>query len=130
MTQRIAFRHLGMLDNDRKLSAFTTEKNYTEIFDPQKIIYLSPDAEAALPTVEADKIYVIGGIVDRVTERNIPRYASLEMSQVDGIPAYRLPLNEYVKWEGGTQFLTLVTVMKILKMTFENGNDWKQTMEK
>uniref|UniRef100_A0A914R425 RNA (guanine-9-)-methyltransferase domain-containing protein 1 n=1 Tax=Panagrolaimus davidi TaxID=227884 RepID=A0A914R425_9BILA len=123
-------KHLGVLDNDRKLSAFISDKNYTEIFDRKKLIYLSPDADEPLKTIESDKIYIIGGIVDRVAEKNIPRYASLEMSIIDGIQSYRLPINENVNWQAGTQFLTLVTVMKILQKSFENNGNWKETMEK
>uniref|UniRef100_A0A914YYC1 RNA (guanine-9-)-methyltransferase domain-containing protein 1 n=1 Tax=Panagrolaimus superbus TaxID=310955 RepID=A0A914YYC1_9BILA len=123
-------KHLGVLDNDRKICAFTSEKNYTEIFDPKKLIYLSPDADEPLKNIELDKTYIIGGIVDRVVEKDIPRYASLEMSQVDGIQSYRLPINENIQWQSGTQFLTLVTVMKILQNTFENNGNWKETMQK
>uniref|UniRef100_A0AC34F129 SAM-dependent MTase TRM10-type domain-containing protein n=1 Tax=Panagrolaimus sp. ES5 TaxID=591445 RepID=A0AC34F129_9BILA len=123
-------KHLGVLDNDRKISAFISDKNYTEIFDPKKLVYLSPDADECLERVELDKTYIIGGIVDRVVEKNIPRYASLEMSMIDGIQSYRLPINENIQWQSGTQFLTLVTVMKILQKTFENNGNWKETMEK
>lgn len=74
-----------------------TDQNYTDLFEKDKIIYLSPDSDEILQKVEPDMTYVIGAIVDRVPERNIPAYASLEASQADKIKAYRLPLDENIE---------------------------------
>ena len=48
------------------------EKDFTEMeeFDSSKIIYLTPDAEEYLEAVEEDKIYIIGGLVDRQVIKN------------------------------------------------------------
>uniref|UniRef100_A0AC34QJN8 SAM-dependent MTase TRM10-type domain-containing protein n=1 Tax=Panagrolaimus sp. JU765 TaxID=591449 RepID=A0AC34QJN8_9BILA len=123
------FRHLGSLENPRNLGVIVSDQNYTDLFEKDKIVYLSPDSDEVLEKVEPDMTYVIGAIVDRVPERNIPAYASLEASQADQIKAYRLPLDEYIDWKSGTRFLTLLTVMKILQMNYENDNNWKKTLE-
>lgn len=44
------------------------------------------------------QVYIIGGIVDRVTERGIPKRASKEAADEEGIKSFRLPINRYVKW--------------------------------
>ena len=74
-----------------------SDQNYTDLFKQENIVYLSPDAEEVIETVDPEKTYVIGGIVDRVTEKGIPRYASLEASQADKVKALRLPLDEFVE---------------------------------
>jgi Trm5-related predicted tRNA methylase len=37
----------------------------TEVFPSTEVVYLSPNAELPLESVEKEKVYVIGGIVDR-----------------------------------------------------------------
>jgi len=128
--KRCQEKHLGSLSNPRNLGVIVSDQNYTDLFKKENIVYLSPDAEETIETVDPEKTYVIGGIVDRVVEKGIPRYASLEASQVDRVKALRLPLDEFVEWKSGTQFLTLVTVMKILQLSYENGNNWKETFQR
>jgi Trm5-related predicted tRNA methylase len=43
---------------------FKEERQYSEVFDKSKIVYLSPDATDVLQTVDEDAVYIIGGIVD------------------------------------------------------------------
>ena len=33
-------------------------------FKPDEIVYLSPDSDQVLQSVDADKVYVLGGLVD------------------------------------------------------------------
>lgn len=44
------------------------------------------------------QVYIIGGIVDRVAERGIPKKASKEAADEEGVKSVRLPINRYVKW--------------------------------
>ena len=85
------------MSNPRNLGVIVSDQNYTDLFKKESIVYLSPDAEETIDTVDPEKTYVIGGIVDRVVEKGIPRYASLEASQVDRVKALRLPLDEFVE---------------------------------
>lgn len=41
------------------------EQGMLQIWPAEKIVYLSGDAEETLESVEDDKVYVIGGLVDR-----------------------------------------------------------------
>jgi hypothetical protein len=55
-------------------------------------VYLSPDATDVLMELAPDKVYCIGGLVDR----SVSRYASLSHAKEHGVPAaVRLPLREY-----------------------------------
>ena len=47
------------------------EKCYTEVFDKDKLVYLTADSEHTLERFEEDKIYIIGGIVDKNRHKNI-----------------------------------------------------------
>ena len=39
--------------------------NREKIFDRSELIYLSPDGKEELMTIDPDKVYIIGGFVDR-----------------------------------------------------------------
>ena len=39
------------------------------VFDPQACIYMSPDGEEVLETLDPQKVYIIGGIVDRTVTK-------------------------------------------------------------
>jgi Trm5-related predicted tRNA methylase len=75
-----------------------TSKNYTDLFPREELIYLSPDAEKELEAIESDKVYIIGGIVDRVHEPRISKFASFETANSDGVEARKLPLDTYVEY--------------------------------
>lgn len=62
------------------------------IWDPTRIVILSPDATETLETLENDKIYVIGGIVDRT----VRKAATLTTAQQIGAQTRRLPLKEHL----------------------------------
>lgn len=46
-----------------------TEQPVQELFEPSQLVYLSPDATEVLQEVSSDKVYVIGGLVDRSTRK-------------------------------------------------------------
>lgn len=68
-------------------------QEHTEQFwDPRRIVILSPDAIEVLDTLEEDKIYVIGGIVDRTVRKS----ATLKTAETIGAESRRLPLKEHL----------------------------------
>lgn len=46
-----------------------SNKPYTELFNLEKLIYLTPDSNKVLSSIEADKIYIIGGLVDESVQK-------------------------------------------------------------
>ncbi len=52
-------------DQNRSVSCFeTTEASYLDLFDKQKLIYLSPHSPYELSEYDHDAVYIIGAIVD------------------------------------------------------------------
>ncbi|PIO69101.1 hypothetical protein TELCIR_09091 [Teladorsagia circumcincta] len=76
------------------------------------------------------QVFVLGGIVDRVPEKGIPRKASLETAIAEEVRSMKLPLDKYVTWKSGTKFLTLTAVFSILRNTYSAGGDWETALRK
>ena len=101
----------------------------------KEFVYLSPDAEEELDDVSEDKIYIIGGIVDRTVIQN------LSMNRINGIKndnncdikivSKKLPLSKYIKDIKNT-VLNINTVVEILSLYADmdkDKKDWKNVLE-
>ncbi|CAB3408876.1 unnamed protein product [Caenorhabditis bovis] len=117
------------LQGIHRISPIVTDQCFSQIFDKQRIIYLSPDADETLETVDDDKVYVIGGIVDRVVEPEIEKHASKMASERAAVKCAKIPLDQYMEFKSGSKFLTLIAVMKILHEVNQHGN-WARALKK
>lgn len=91
--------------------------------DKSKIVYLTSDSETTLEHLEDDKIYVIGGIVDR----NRLKKATFNKASELGIATAKLPIDDHLKLVS-TKVLTVNHVCEILLKYREYGNDWKRAL--
>ncbi|KAE9419964.1 hypothetical protein Angca_005774, partial [Angiostrongylus cantonensis] len=121
-------RHLCGMDSPMTSSPVVSSHSFSSLFPRERILYLSPDAEEELTDVDEDHVYVLGGIVDRVVERNIPRQASLTTALSEQVTCKKLPLDRYVKWKSGTKFLTLTAVSSILRNVYSSGGNWEDAL--
>lgn len=105
--------------------AFECSEKSLEEMHPNKsnLVYLTSDSENTLEHLENDKIYVIGGIVDR----NRLKRAAINQAESSGIQTAKLPITEHLELVT-TKVLTCNHVFEILLKYRENGNDWKQAM--
>ena len=70
-----------------------TEKCYTERFEKDKLVYLTPDAPNALKKFDHDAVYIVGGLVDK----SIIKPVSMAKAKRQGIKMAKLPLDRYFK---------------------------------
>ena len=92
-------------------------------------MYLSPDGEEVMESVDPEAVYVIGGIVDGSAKPNVTRNKADGL----GIRSMRLPILETLersdKWKGQDTILTLNQVYDIL-INFSATGDLLAALEK
>lgn len=71
------------------------EKSYIEVFENRKedLVYLTADAETVLESLDASKIYIVGGLVDRNRWKGI----TAEKAARQGIATAKLPIADHMK---------------------------------
>ena len=101
------------------------DSDVEEVFAPEDIVYMSPDADEALDEVDAGKVYVVGGIVDLATRG---MRTSVTRATNAGLRAVRLPIREF-KPEQTHTVLNIDAVVKILAAR-RSGLSWDETFER
>lgn len=94
-----------------------------EAYRPEQLVYLTPDAPNVLTELDPEKVYCIGGLVDR----QVSRHMTVNHAAEQGVAATaRLPLREHCRMHNNA--LNIDTVVKIL-LEFRACGDWKQALE-
>lgn len=96
-------------------------RSYIEALQDQKenLVYLTADAETTLDDLDLNKIYIIGGLVDRNRWKGI----TMKKAEEQGIQTAKLPIGNYLKLSS-SQVLTVNQVVEIL-LKFLELRDWK-----
>ena len=95
------------------------EKKYSELFPNEKIVYLTSDSENVLQSMEEDKVYIIGGLVDHNQHKGL----CLQRAKEKGIAHAQLPINKFVNMST-RKVLTINHVFEILSKSLAT-KDWK-----
>lgn len=90
-----------------------------DVFDRDCIVMLSPDADEVLEKLEADKVYVVGGIVDRTVRNNLTRDRAL----CEGVEARRLPVKEFFP-QSQSHVMNIDQVVALF-CVYQETNDWR-----
>ncbi|XP_075884375.1 tRNA methyltransferase 10 homolog B isoform X2 [Nelusetta ayraudi] len=69
-----------------------TEESCLDLFPSEALVYLTPDADEALETLDFDKVYILGGLVDESIQKKLSLRRARELS----VQTARLPINEYM----------------------------------
>ncbi|XP_008426160.1 tRNA methyltransferase 10 homolog B [Poecilia reticulata] len=106
-----------------------TEESCLDLFPSEAVVYLTPDAQEALQTVDADTVYVLGGLVDESIQKKLSLSRAAELS----VRTARLPVDEcMVKKNNAKNFhskiLAVNQVFDILLMFSETGS-WTQALQ-
>jgi tRNA (guanine9-N1)-methyltransferase len=95
------------------------EKAIEDAYDDKSaLVYLTADSDTELATLEPEKGYIIGGLVDR----NRYKRMCLEKAERLGIRTARLPISDHVKVLG-SKALTVNQVVELL-VQYHDLQDW------
>lgn len=95
------------------------EEDYIELFPKEKIVYLTSDSENVLQSMDEEKVYIIGGIVDHNQHKGL----CLQRAKNRGIAHAQLPINKFVHMST-RKVLTINHVFEILSKSLAT-KDWK-----
>jgi tRNA (guanine9-N1)-methyltransferase len=90
----------------------------------QNVVYLTSDSDNTIEHLDNDKIYVIGGIVDRNRLKGI----AMRRTEKLGIATAKLPLAEHLEMPT-TRVLTCNHVFDILLKCREHDGDWSKALQ-
>ncbi|XP_049852368.1 tRNA methyltransferase 10 homolog A-like [Schistocerca gregaria] len=111
------------LDGFEKWAIKTHSESYLDLFPRSDLVYLCDGSENVLRTLEADKVYVIGGLVDHNQHKGICYNLALE----NHIETARLPL-EVLSEMKACKVLTVNQVFQILS-DMSVKTDWKECLQ-
>lgn len=98
------------------------KESFMELFDKDKIIYLTSDSETVLDVLEKGAVYIIGGLVDHNHHKSL----TLDLAQKNNIRTARLPLGEHLIMKTRT-VLTINQVFDII-LAISEGQSWKEAL--
>ena len=110
-------------EHERWDVAFNPEHFIKTESDHENIIYLTPDSDHVLESINGDFTYVIGGIVDK----NRFKGKSFESANSMNIKTARLPVPEYIDLKT-SPVLTIYHVFEIL-LKYKDCKNWKEALE-
>ena len=99
------------------------EADVADAFPVDDLVFLSPDADEPLETLDSKKVYVIGGLVDS----SVQKHTSLQKANDLGARTVRLPLAEHAPAANPRTPLTLTAVLEIL-LAVHAGSDWPSAL--
>lgn len=119
-------KEVGLAEWAQRLFTCTSE-SLEDYYRSQssKVIYLTSDSDTILEKLEDDKIYVIGGIVDR----NRLKRVAVDRAERLGLATAKLPLDSHLAQMDSTPVLACNHVFNILLKCRQYGNDWSKALQ-
>lgn len=110
-------------EHDRWDIFFNSQHFLNDASDKDNIVYLTPDSDTILDSIDQDCTYVIGGIVDK----NRFKGKTLQTANDLHIKTARLPVPEFIDLKT-SPVLTIYHVFEIM-LKFKDCLDWKEALE-
>jgi tRNA (guanine9-N1)-methyltransferase len=88
-------------------------------------VYLTADSDVVLGVLEHDKVYVVGGLVDRNRHKGI----TMEKARALGVATARFPLDDFLASSTFSRVLTTNHAVDVL-LEFQASGNWNQAFEK
>ncbi|RUS82136.1 hypothetical protein EGW08_010110 [Elysia chlorotica] len=102
------------------LFSTVTEQSYVDMFDKDRLVYLSPQGRQVMKAYDPEAVYIIGAFNDKATQKPVSYARAMEQ----GIKCQRLPIDEHLHWNQGTKNLTLDQMMRIM-LDVKSKLPWK-----
>ena len=99
------------------------ERSAADTWPAEQLVWLSPDAEEPLTTLEPGIVYVMGGLIDR----SVLKGATLACARQAGARARRLPLREYAPRADVHPIQSLPACWSML-CDVHGGASWKEAI--
>lgn len=106
-----------------KLFITSTDKQHFEVFPREQLVYLTADSPNVLRKYDHNKVYIIGGLVDRSSQTG----ASLANAKRFKLATARLPLEDFLSWTIGAKNLSLDQMIRIM-LTLKEEGSWEEAL--
>ena len=106
------------------------EKSVLQVFNPEQIIYLTPDSENLLEALETDKVYVLGGLVDLSVKKN----QTMQFATQHKLKTACLPILKYMDMDRSKRTHSFKRILSInqvfdVLVKFNETKCWKTSLE-
>ncbi|KAI1714534.1 tRNA (Guanine-1)-methyltransferase domain-containing protein [Ditylenchus destructor] len=111
---------LDKFSGSHQWDVFVLEDSISEIWRKEDIVYLTAESENVLESLQPDKAYVIGGLLDHNSQKGLCHSIAIDK----GYSHARLPIDEFVKMRT-RKVLTINQVFEIL-LRFSESQNWEE----
>lgn len=98
------------------------KESYTDLFPKEQLVYLTSESPNKLESLEEDKVYIIGGLIDHNQHKGLCHKTAEDF----GIAHAQLPIDEYLDMKT-RKVLAINHVFEIL-LRFTECKNWKDSL--
>lgn len=120
---KVAGRLAAIAGVEAWVAVSTEDRGVTDLFDRDRLVYLTSESPHELVSMDASKVYIIGGIVDR----NRHKGCSFEKANALGVATARLPIDSFLQRMASSKVLAINHVIEII-LHFQASGCWEQAL--